>query len=147
MMDGTRVMKAAGVASTAAPYVRRLMKDEQLREELRNLIRSATHLYQELSKDDTLDRLLKDDSIIKDVDRMLESMQKAGRRAMAPQRGVNWLAIAIVGGVAGGIAALLLYPRTRHGIQGGIQGAYTTVRRGSLHAVEDVTETAEGQAA
>ena len=137
-MDSRRVIKAAGVASAAAPYVRRLMSDESLRDELRSLIRSANHLYEELSRNDTIDTLLNDDSIRKDVDRMLESMQKAGRLATARRSGPNWLAIAIVGGVAGGIAALLVYPRTRRGIQ----GAYSTVRRGNLHAVEDVGEEA-----
>ena len=138
MMDTRRVVRAAGVASAAAPYVRRLMSDESLREELRSLIRSANHLYDELSRNDTIDKLINDDNIRKDIDRMLESMQKAGRLATARRRGPNWLAIAIVGGVAGGIAALLVYPRTRRGIQ----GAYTTVRRGNLHAVEDVGEKA-----
>jgi hypothetical protein len=134
MMDGKRVVKAAATASAAAPYVRKLISDESLREELRTLIRSASHLYDELSKEDTVDRFLKDDGIRKDIDSILESVQKAGQRAMAKERSVNWMAIAIVGGVAGGLAALLAYPRTRHGIQ----GAYSTVRHGSLHAVEDI---------
>lgn len=138
VMDSRRVIRAAGAASAAAPYVRKLMSDERLRDELRTLIRSATHLYEELSSDDALDKLLKDDRIRKDVDQMLESLQKAGQLAITRRRGPNWMAVAIVGGIAGGIATLLVYPRTRHGIQ----SAYSTARRGSLHAVENVEETA-----
>ena len=33
-----RVMRAAGAASAAAPYVRRIMKDDELRDDLRTLI-------------------------------------------------------------------------------------------------------------
>ncbi len=142
LMDNSRMWKAAGAAAAAAPYVRRLMGDERLRNELRTLIKSATHLANELSNDDTMDKLLKDDAIVKDVDKMLLAMQKAGRRAMAQRRSTNWMAIAIVGGVAGGIVALLMYPRTRHGIQTGVTTAYSTVRRGGIHAVEDVQEKA-----
>lgn len=142
LMDNNRLYKTAASAAAAAPYVRRLMGDERLRSDLRTLISSATRLYNELSSDDTVEKLLKDDKIVKDIDRILESVQKAGQRAMAQRRGTNWVAIAIVGGVAGGIAALLVYPRTRRGLQSGVQTAYTTVRRSGPQPVEDVQQQA-----
>ena len=137
MMDRTRVLRAAGAAGTAAPYVRRLMSDDRLREELRNLIGSATHLYNELSTE-KLDKIVKDDKIRKDVDSMIESMQKAGQRAMKQQRGTNWFGITLVSGIIGAVVALLVYPRTRHSIQNAVVNA----RRGTMHAVEDVQEKA-----
>jgi len=138
VMDSSRVLKAAGAAGAAAPYVKRIMSDERLRDELRNIVRSASRLYDDLSGDDSVRKLVKDDSIRKDLDHLIESMQKAGQRAVVPKRSTNWAAIAIVSGIAGGVVALLVYPRTRHGIQ----SAYTTVRGGNLHAVEDVQENA-----
>jgi hypothetical protein len=149
-MDRNRALKAAGAAAAAAPYVRRLVSDDRLRAELRNLIQSANHLYSELAENDTVDTLLKDSSIRKDVDHMLESMQKAGQRAMKQRRSTNWLAITIVSGVAGAIAALLVYPRTRHSIQSAassVQSTAVNLRHGSLHAVDEVKETAEDKAA
>ena len=143
MMDRSRAIKAAGTAAAAAPYVRRLMRDDRLRTELRNLIKSASHLYSELSGGDTMDTLLKDDSIRKDIDHILASMQKAGQRAVKQRRGTNWMAIAIVSSVAGAITALLAYPRTRHGIQ----STASNLRHGSLHAVDDVADTVQEKAA
>lgn len=137
MMDRTRMLRAAGAAGVAAPYVRRLMSDERLRDELRNLIGSATHLYNELSNE-KMDKILKDDKIRKDIDSMVESMQKAGQRAMKQRRGTNWFGITLVSGIVGAVVALLVYPRTRHSIQ----SAVVNVRRGSLHAVEDIQEKA-----
>jgi hypothetical protein len=93
MIDRSRAVKAASAAAVAAPYVRRLMRDDRLRDELRTLISSANHLYSELSSGDTVDTLLKDASIRKDVDRMIASLQHAGQRAVKDRSsGPNWFA-------------------------------------------------------
>ena len=140
MIDRSRAVKAASAAAVAAPYVRRLMRDDRLRNELRTLISSANHLYSELSSGDTVDTLLRDASIRKDVDHMLAAMQHAGQRAIKDRNsGPNWFIIALVSGLAGAIGALLVYPRTRHGIQ----SAAGNLRHGGLHAVEDVQDTVE----
>ena len=106
-----RMLKAAGAASAAAPYVRRIMSDEELRDDLRRIIRSARHLYDQLS-DEGVSKLL-DDDVRKDVDKIMEAVQGAGERIVAPRRSHTgaW----VVGGtlIGAAVAGLLIYPTTR----------------------------------
>ena len=126
-MNGKTVARAAGAATMAAPYVRRLIRDQQLRDSVRDLIQAANHLYSELSDEDRLHKLVNDDQVRKDVDQILEAAQHAGRRVIRPRRRTNWMAIAIVGGIAGGIAALIVYPRSRRGVVSVVSRGQQTV--------------------
>ncbi|HMK93222.1 MAG TPA: hypothetical protein VK576_09495 [Thermoleophilia bacterium] len=105
------MLKAAGAASAAAPYVRRIMSDDELRADLRRIVNSARHLYDQLSEEG-VSKLL-DDDVRKDVDRIMEAVQGAGERIVAPRRSHTgaW----VVGGtlIGLGVAGLLIYPATR----------------------------------
>jgi hypothetical protein len=111
MMDGRSMAKAAGAASAAAPYIRRMMSDEELRQSVRDLANSASHLVRELQSEDRLHKLVDDKRVRKDVDEMLDAMQHAGRRIVKPRR--NWAMTFLWIGVAGGVVALLVWPRSR----------------------------------
>lgn len=112
--DGNRarVLKAAGAAGAAAPYVRRIMSDDELRSDLRTLIVAGRHLYEGLTSNG-VSKLL-DEDVRKDLERIVASIQGAGERVIRPQRSSrrsSW----IVGGalIGGAVAGLLIYPGTR----------------------------------
>ena len=107
-----RVLRAAGAASAAAPYMRRIMRDNELRDDLRTLIVAGRHLYEGLTQDG-VSKLL-DDDVRKDLDRIISSLQGAGERVVRPQRSGHWGAWIIGGTLIGGaVAGLLIYPGTR----------------------------------
>jgi hypothetical protein len=107
-----KVMRAAGAASAAAPYVRRIMGDDELRGDLRTLIVAGRHLYEGLTENG-VSKLL-DEDLRKDVDRIVSSLQGASERVLQPRRQNRWGAW-IVGGtlIGGAFAGLLIYPGTR----------------------------------
>jgi len=107
-----RVMRAAGAASVAAPYVRRIMSDDELRSDLRALIVAGRHLYDGLTAGGA-SKLL-DDDVRKDLDQIIAALQGAGERVVRPQRSSHWGAW-IVGAtlIGGAVAGLLVYPGTR----------------------------------
>lgn len=137
-INGRRIAQTAAAASTAGPYIRRLMSDNELRDELRNLVRAASHFYEELGDDDRLHALVNDRKIRKDIDRIVEALQNAAQRVEKQSRGPRWSRYALIGGLAGATAALLVYPRTRERIMGAVGG----VRRTTVDTVEDLQEKA-----
>ena len=107
-----KVLRAAGAASAAAPYVRRIMKDDELRDDLRALIVAGRHLYEGLTENG-VSKLL-DDDIRKDLDRIVASLQGASERVIRPRPSNHWAAWVVGGALIGGaVAGLLIYPGTR----------------------------------
>jgi hypothetical protein len=107
-----KVMRAAGAAGVAAPYVRRIMSDDELRRDLRALIVAGRHLYEGLTENG-VSKLL-DDDVRKDVDRIVASLQGASERVINPTPHNRWGAWLIGGTLIGGaVAGLLIYPGTR----------------------------------
>ena len=86
--DRAKVLRVAGAASAAAPYVRRILSDDELRGDLRGLIVAGRHLYEGLTTDG-VSKLLDDDAR-KDIDRMVAALQDASERAVRPQRRSHW---------------------------------------------------------
>jgi hypothetical protein len=111
--NARRVTKAAGAATVAAPYLRRVMSDEQVRDDLRTIATAAGRLFGELSSDDRIRKLVTEDSLRQDVDEILEAMQDAGRRVIQPRRRVDWGRILFWGGLAGAVAAVFAVPQSR----------------------------------
>jgi hypothetical protein len=107
-----KVLWVATAASAAAPYVRRILSDDELRGDLRGLIVAGRHIYHGLTSEG-LSKLLDDDAR-KDLDRMVVAFQDASERAVRPQRRSHW-GSRLIGGtlIAGAIAGLLIYPGTR----------------------------------
>ena len=109
------VLRAAGAASAAAPYVRRIMGDDELRRDLRTLIVAGRHLYEGLTTHGA-STLLEDD-VRKDLDRVVASLQDASERVIRPRRSSHWGSWIIGGTLVGGtVAGLLIYPGTRQPI-------------------------------
>jgi hypothetical protein len=107
-----KVLWAAGAASAAAPYVRRILSDDELRGDLRGLIVAGRHLYEGLTTDG-VSKLLDDDAR-KDLDCMVAALQDASERVLRPRRRSHWGSWLIGGTLIGGaVAGLLIYPGTR----------------------------------
>ena len=114
-----RVLRAASAASVAAPYVRRIMRDDELRNDLRTLVTAGQHLYGGLTENG-VSKLLEED-VRSDLDRIVASLQAASERVIRPRRS-NRLAAWVVGGtlIGAAVAGLLIYPGTRQPILRGL---------------------------
>lgn len=115
-----RVTKAAGAATAAAPYVRRALRDEQVRDDLRAVLGAVRHLVDEFSGDDRLHTLVTDAKLRRDVDEILDAVQDAGRRVLQPRRQVPWGWVFFWGGLAGAVAAIFALPQSRAAILHGL---------------------------
>ncbi len=115
--DSTRrVTKAAGAATAAAPYVRRVISDEQVRDDLRAAATAVRHLIDEFSGDDRVRRLVTDTGVRRDVDEIFDAMQDAGRRVLRPRRQTPWGWIFFWGSLAGAAGAAFAVPQSRAAI-------------------------------
>jgi hypothetical protein len=106
-----KVLWAATAASAAAPYLGRILSDDELRGNVRGLIVAGGHLYEGLATDG-VSKLL--DDARKDLDRMVAALQDASQRVVRPRRRSHcgsWL----VGGtlIGAALAGLLIYTGTR----------------------------------
>ncbi len=110
-----KMTKAAGVAALAAPYVRRVASDEELRDDMRELMRSANKLYTRVGRDNGLRGIVYDDRVRRDVENVLDAIQHGAQRVIPPPAPRHhWLRwFFIISAVIGGAAALLFYPRGR----------------------------------
>lgn len=106
----------------AAPVVRRLASDDELREDLRNLITSgqrvSAKLMTEIGERKAGSRL-RERQIIEQVERIMDLLATAGRlRAASPP--THWRRWAIIAGAAGGTVVVLLAPKTGPAVRGRI---------------------------
>lgn len=111
-----RVTKAAGAATAAAPYVRRAVSDEQVRDDLRTAATAVRHLIDGFTGDDGARKLVTDARLRRDVDEILDAMQDAGRRVLQPRRQVPWGWVFFWGSLAGAVAAAFAVPQSRAAI-------------------------------
>ena len=139
--NARRVTNAAGAATVAAPYLRRVMSDEQVRDDLRTMASAAGRLFGELSSDDRIRKLVTDDSLRRDVDAILGAMQDAGKRVIQPKRRTNWGPILFWGGLAGAVAAVFAVPQSREAVLrwfGALRGRATDVAEDVASEASDV---------
>jgi hypothetical protein len=113
-LDGQKVMRAAGAATVAAPYVRRLTRDDKLRDDVKIVLDNVRHLYGEVSEEG-VGSLVTDEDIRHQVDTILAALQDAGERLMRPRRRTSaWVPVLIIGGAtAVAVGAVLAYPPSR----------------------------------
>lgn len=116
------VGRTANAAAAAAPYVRKLMTDEELRTSFKRFVKSADHLYRQFSADDRLSRLATDDKVRQDVDQMIGSFQGGARHVRRGARIHAARKMLVVGaglGVAAtALAGALMFRRDRRGMDG-----------------------------
>jgi len=138
------VSKAASAATAAAPYVRKLMTEEELRSSVKDFLKSADHLYNQVSGDDRLRRLATDNKARSDVDRIIGSLQGSARRVRRDtRRRVDRRALVIGAGLGITVtclAAALMYSRTRRGM---VRVAGEARERATA-TVHDARETVSG---
>jgi gas vesicle protein len=112
----SKVARYAGTASAMAPVVRRLARDDQLRDDLRVVLEAARKLYDDLSSEEPLKvtrKIFTDSDVRKQIDTALAAIEDASghlRDARKPSRA--WLGWLIAGGIIGGIVALFFTPKT-----------------------------------
>jgi hypothetical protein len=116
-LDGQKVMRAAGAATVAAPYVRhvrRLTRDDQLRDDVKTVMDTAKHLYDEVSEEG-VGSLVGDDEIRREIDVLIEALLDAGEHLVHPRHRTSaWVPVLIIGGTAAvAVGAVLAYPPSR----------------------------------
>lgn len=123
------VAKYAGAAGAAAPFVRRVMSDDELRHDLRTAIESAKKLYANIAQEQTAvlpRKLLSDSEIREQLDKAREALQDAGSRIKHDARPTtNWIPWVIVGGVAGVVATLFVLPQTSPRMRSMVSGLWS----------------------
>ena len=130
--------RVGGVAATTAPYVRRLARDDELRDDVTDFIRSANNLMTHVRSD----RRLR-----KDVSKMVESMQSGAGHLRSDVRSHHYVRNFFIGtglivfGLAGAVA--LGWPRARQQVTRTVD--QTTTRANST--VHDIRERIAGQSA
>ena len=128
--------KASGVAAATAPYVRRLARDDELRDDVADFIRTAN---------DLMTRVRSDKRLQDDVRRMMESAQSGAGRLRGDLRPRHTLRKFLIGTgltlTSIGVGIAVAWPRTRRRIT-------QTVGQGTSRAnavVHDVRERVSGQ--
>ena len=118
-----QITKAARAARRASPYVRRVVTDKELRDDLQRMLRSAGHLAEDAASDiagpQRLRHLVGDSLVRGDVEALIASALETRRRLKAPAPRRSYLPILLVGSgvlIGGAVAVLLLYPRSRERI-------------------------------
>lgn len=114
--------KAGGVAAVTAPSVRRLARDEDLRDDVSGFIRSANALVNDVRSDQRLRR---------DLQTMMESVQSGAGHVRADVRPRHFVRNVLIG--TGLIFAAAL---------AGIAVAWPRARRGVTRAVDQGTSRA-----
>jgi len=138
---GRNVIRVAGAAGVAAPYVREIVRDAELRNSLRTAFHSIGRLYEEMSADERLRDVLFSSASHADGQRASIRMRMLGentmlrsalRRARIASFGLG--AIVLVGAVA--------YPRSRRRITKAVGDTRGTVTNIASKASEKTVATA-----
>jgi hypothetical protein len=119
-------IKYATLAGAAAPYVRKIAQEKELREDLRSLIASARHLYENLAPEERHGRHRPDTSevrqwidkasvALKDVTPHVTRGKTESETAPEPTGHAHkWGRRLFFVGAAGTLAGLFVHPRTGH---------------------------------
>jgi hypothetical protein len=111
--------RVAGAAASARPYVERALRDEELRENVRNAYTSARAVYDQLASrrkvSDAATRLASDKDIQSELRNAIEELRSAAARVQGVRRGSAEPARAARNGLlllAGIVLGILLNPIT-----------------------------------
>ena len=119
--------QAAGLYSTARanPYVRRLIEDEELRENLRDALEAARHAYSRASNGKgTVKAVTRDKKVQKDLRNAADSLREVSEQLRAPRRRKrSRLGRLILLALIGGAIALVLSEEARKAVLDALFGA------------------------
>ena len=144
---GRNVIRVAGAAGVAAPYLRELISDSELRDSARTAARAVGRLYEEMSADERLRDLLF--SSASHADRRRSSLRSrflGSGRIMRSSRimrsGLRWARIGTFALGTGVLVGALAYPRSRRRITRAVGDARGTVTSIASKAGERTAATA-----
>jgi hypothetical protein len=107
MAKGTKAQRAwdAGKSAGDNPYVRRLIEDEELRENIRTAVTSAKKAYGRMSNGKGPAKALMDDKKVhKELRNAAESLREASDQIRGKKQSRPWGKLLFVGVVAAGLA-------------------------------------------
>lgn len=150
---GRNVIRVAGAAGVAAPYLRELISDSELRDSARTAVRAVGRLYEEMSADERLRDLLFSSAPHADRHRSsLRSRFLGSARTMRSGRfmrsgkimrsGLRWARIGSFALGTGVLVGALAYPRSRRRITRAVGDARGTVTSIAGKAGERTAATA-----
>jgi hypothetical protein len=95
----------AAQAATANPYVRRVIEDPELRDNIRSAYQSARSAYGRISNGKGPAKALLDDKKVhKDLRKAADSLREASEALRAKQRSRTWPKLVLIGLVGAGVA-------------------------------------------
>lgn len=112
-------------AARGNPYVRRLIEDEDLRDNLRDALESARGAYGRASGNGkgTVKALTSDRKVQKDLRKAAENLREASERLRAPKKKRRPLRKLLLLGIVAGVVALILSEDARKTVLDALFGA------------------------
>jgi hypothetical protein len=110
MAKSTRAQKAweAGKSASDNPYVRRLIEDEELRDNIRTAYQSARKAYGRMSNSKGPAKALMDDKKVqKELRNAAESLRQASDQIRGKSKSGPWGKLLVIGIVGAGLALVL----------------------------------------
>jgi hypothetical protein len=110
MAKSTRTQRARDAAKSASsnPYMRRLIEDDELREQIKNAFEAARDAYGRMQNGKhPADSLIDDKKIHKDLKVAARNLRDASERLRGKKRKRRWGRVILVGLVAAALAVIL----------------------------------------
>ena len=126
MARGSTVSKAAGAynATRSHPYVRRLIEDEELRNNLRDAYGAARHAYDRIAKNGKpAQRLMDDKKVQRDLRNAADSLREASEQLRGRRRRKGRFGRILLLGAVGAGVTLALSESARKAVMDALFGA------------------------
>lgn len=114
-VNGKAAAKYVSAAGTAAPVVRKILQQKELRDDVRQIVRSARDIYGHLDQSTArkVRHLLREAAVHENVDKAAATIHAIADDVGAPRRRSKWARRSLVAGAAGGTVYLLASARGR----------------------------------
>jgi hypothetical protein len=140
LVGSRNIRRAAGAAGAAAPYVREIVTDGELRDSARMALRAIARLYNEMSADERLRNWLLN-VIAEEQERKWYSLLRSRDGSIAGTRSRR-LGIVVLALGTGVLIGVFAYPRSRQRITKAAGDARGTVTDVATKARDKTAETA-----
>jgi len=145
MAKSTRAQRARDTARSAGsnPYLRRLVEDEDLRENIRSAFDAARNAYGRIQNGKRpADALIDDKKLHKDLKEAAENLRDASDRLRGRQRRRRWGRVILIG-LAGAALAIILSEDLRKAVLDKLFGAEEEFEYSSTTAAAPEPEATE----